>query len=313
MIGQSGTLYLVGTPIGNLEDITLRALRVLRQVDVIAAEDTRTTRVLLRRHNIAGRLLSYHQQSGEKRLNQIVEMLRAGKDVALVSDAGMPGISDPGARLVRACAEMKVPIAVVPGPTAVSAVLAASGLLSKEFIFLGFLPSRPGPRRKVLRRAREQPGASVCFEAPHRLRESLEDMRAVLGDRQAVCARELTKRFEQIVRGRLSELIAHSSEQPPRGEITIVVAGEPTISSQPDLSEALEEVRELVASGLPRSRAVSHVARYRQVPRRALYRAALQDCRPALSEVEGAGVPTPASRQAKRKARTSAHAPLDEG
>jgi 16S rRNA (cytidine1402-2'-O)-methyltransferase len=275
MSTEPGTLYLVGTPIGNLEDVTLRALRVLREVDVIAAEDTRVTRRLLQRHGIEGSLFSYHQHSGEKRLGRVLQMLREGKRIALVSDAGMPGISDPGARLVRACAEAEVPMVVVPGPTAVSAALALSGLLAREFLFLGFLPGRTGERRKALRRAAQQPSVIVWYEAPHRLRESLEDARAVLGDRRGVCARELTKQFEEVVRGRLSDLIAHFSEKQPRGEMTVAVEGTRASLSEADLAEAVEEVRELVEVGLSQSRAVAHVARRRGVPRGRLYRAVL--------------------------------------
>jgi 16S rRNA (cytidine1402-2'-O)-methyltransferase len=272
---EAGVLYLVGTPIGNLEDITLRALRVLSEVDVVAAEDTRVTRGLLARHGLRARLISYHEHSGPRRAAQIVEMLRAGRRVALVSDAGMPGISDPGARLVRACVEAGVAVTVVPGPTAVSAALALSGLPTREFLFLGFLPERAVARQETLRRAAGQPGAIVFFEAPHRLRESLRDVRAVLGDREAACARELTKQFEEVVRGRVSDLVAHFAVREPRGEMTVVLAGAQVEKKAADLSEAVAEVRDLVAAGLSRSRAVAHVARHRGLQRRALYRAAL--------------------------------------
>jgi len=272
MTSRAGLLYLVGTPIGNLEDITLRALRVLREVDLIAAEDTRVTRVLLRHYHIPTPLLSYHQHSPPRRVEQLLTMLRQGKQVALVSDAGMPGISDPGARLVRACADAAIPVAVVPGPTAVSAALALSGIPAGEFLFLGFLPTRARARQQALRRAADWPAALVCFEAPHRLRESLADLCHVLGDRQAACGRELTKRFEEVLRGRLSELARHFSARQPRGELTIVISGAAPGAAPPDLSDALGEARELIAAGLSPSRAAAHVARRRAVPRRALYR-----------------------------------------
>jgi len=275
MATQPGTLYLVGTPIGNLEDITLRALRVLGEADVIAAEDTRVTRALLARHAIRGRMLSYHEHSGRGRLQELLGLLRDGKRVALVSDAGMPGVSDPGAQLVRSCVEAGIPVAVVPGPTAASAALALSGLPTKEYLFLGFLPSRPAARRAALRRAAAHPGAIICFEAPHRLRQSLEDIHAVLGDREATCARELTKRFEEAVRGPVAQLIAHFTAHEPRGEFTIVISGAPVESGEADIGAAREEAQELMRAGLSPSRAAAHVARRRGLPRGALYRALL--------------------------------------
>ena len=270
MSSKPGTLYVVGTPIGNLEDVTLRALRVLAEVDLIAAEDTRVTRRLTRRHNIDTPLMSCHQHTGERRLAGLVRMLQDGKSIALVSDAGMPGFSDPGVKLVAACAESGIPVVVVPGPTASSAALAASGLSGREHVFVGFLPARGGERRGALERAADQGGALVFYEAPHRLLESLEDMRVVLGDRKAVCARELTKRFEEVVRGRLSELIDHFSEAGPRGEFTVVVEGAPP-AVESDFDDAVKEVDELVDAGLSQSRAIAHVARRRGLPRNALY------------------------------------------
>jgi 16S rRNA (cytidine1402-2'-O)-methyltransferase len=271
-----GTLYLVGTPIGNLEDITLRALRVLRDVELIAAEDTRVTRRLLQHYEIEKPMLSYHEHSRPGRLRELLKLLGRGKRVALVSDAGMPGVSDPGARLVRACAEDQIPVVVVPGATAAGAALSLSGLSDREFLLVGFLPSRAGARRKALRQAGEQGSAIVCFEAPHRLRESLADIRVVLGDREAICARELTKRFEEVVRGRVSDVIAYFAENEPRGEMTIVIAGARPESAEAGVGEGLKEVRELVAGGLSRSRAVAHVSKWRGVPRKTLYRAALE-------------------------------------
>ncbi len=272
MSAKPGTLYVVGTPIGNLEDITLRALRVLQEVDVIAAEDTRLTRKLAARHKIDTPLMSYHQHSGEKRGREILDMLRRGKSVALVSDAGMPGFSDPGAELVRACVEGGMPVMVVPGPTASSAALAISGLLSREFTFLGFLPARRGERRKALERVAGQQGALVFYEAPHRVVPSLEDMLAVLGDREAMCARELTKRFEEMARGKLSELRDRFAADKPRGEFTLVVAGAGR-AEEADLTAARREVEELVEAGLSRSKAAAHVARRTGLPRSRLYRA----------------------------------------
>jgi 16S rRNA (cytidine1402-2'-O)-methyltransferase len=275
--GKTGVLHLVGSPIGNLEDVTLRALRVLGEVDLIVAEDTRVARKLLARHGISAKVLSYHEHSRRKRLDEILEKLRSGRDVAVVSDAGMPGISDPGAQLVQSCVEAGVPVAVVPGPTAVSSALAVSGMRAQEFLFLGFLPSRRNERRRRLQEALPHEGPIVCYEAPHRIRESLEDMQEVLGDRRAVCARELTKRFEEVLRGTLSELVERFAEVEPRGEFTVVVEGAPHQDAAIDVPDAVAEVDELVEAGLPRSRAVAHVARRRGLPRNTLYRAALRE------------------------------------
>ena len=275
MSTQCGTLYLVGTPIGNLEDVTLRAVRVLRDVDAIAAEDTRVTRRLTKRHDIGTPLISYHQHSGKKRADEILGMLRDGKDVALVCDAGMPGFSDPGVRLVAACVSEGIPVVVVPGPTAASAALAVSGFSGREHLFVGFLPTKRGERRKALARVADQRGALVFYEAPHRLLASLREMREVLGDRQAACARELTKRFEEVVRGSLSELVEHLLQVQPRGEFTVVVEGAAG-EAEVDLTGAVAEVEELMDAGLSRSRAVAHVASHRGVPRSGLYRAVVQ-------------------------------------
>jgi len=271
-----GTLYLVGTPIGNLEDISLRAQRVLGEVEVIAAEDTRETRKLLAHYQIRTRLLSYHAHSRAQRREEILALLRAGKSVAVVSDAGMPGISDPGAELVRDCRAAGLPVVAIPGPTAVTTALALSGFLAEEYLFLGFLPSRANLRRQVLPRALTHPGTIVCYEVPHRLIESLADMREVLGDRTALCARELTKKFEEVVPGRLSELIAHFTAHAPRGEMTVVVEGAPVDKQAGDLAAGVAEVGELVAAGTTPSRAVAHVAKWRGLPRRALYQAVLE-------------------------------------
>ncbi len=272
---MTGTLYIVGTPIGNLEDITLRALKILREVEVIAAEDTRVTQTLLRRHAIETPLISYHQHSGEKRFNEILEMLKEGKSIALVSDAGMPGFSDPGARLVAMVAEAGIDIVVVPGPTASSAALAASGISGREHLFLGFLPSKQSARQKALAEVVSFRGALVMYEAPHRVLETLIDLRAVFGERQAVCGRELTKKFEELKRGSISELIAHFSKVEPRGEFTIVVSGA-TEKREPELVEVVAEVRDLQEAGLSLSRAVAHVAKYRGVPRNKLYKSIVE-------------------------------------
>ncbi|HEY8475831.1 MAG TPA: 16S rRNA (cytidine(1402)-2'-O)-methyltransferase [Chloroflexota bacterium] len=219
-----GALYLVGTPIGNLEDITLRALRVLREVDLIAAEDTRTTQKLLRHYDIATRLTSFHDFTGPRKLRRLIDFLREA-DVALVSEAGMPAISDPGFPLVRAAVDAGFRVVPIPGPSAIVAALAASGLPTHSFLYLGFLPRKPGPRRRLLAARVTEPATLVAFESPHRLLATLEDVLIVLGDRPIAVARELTKVHEEFLRGRVSDILDHFHATPPRGEFTLVIGG----------------------------------------------------------------------------------------
>jgi 16S rRNA (cytidine1402-2'-O)-methyltransferase len=219
-----GTLYLVGTPIGNLEDVTLRALRVLGEVSVIAAEDTRTTRKLLSHYDIHTPLTSFHDFSGPAKVRRLLAQL-ADADVALVSEAGMPGLSDPGFPLVQAALANGVPVTAVPGPSAVVCAVVLSGLPTHTFLYLGFLPRKAGPRRKALMRVAAQPDTLVMYESPHRLVAALRDVEDVLGPRRVAVARELTKRFEDIVRGPIDEVRAQFERTTPRGEFTIVVAG----------------------------------------------------------------------------------------
>jgi 16S rRNA (cytidine1402-2'-O)-methyltransferase len=226
-----GTLYVVGTPIGNLEDLTLRAARLLREVDLIAAEDTRTTRTLLRAHEISTPLTSFHEFSGPEKVRRLVERL-ADQDVALVSDAGTPGISDPGYPLIRAAIEAGCPVVPIPGPSAILAALIASGLPMHAFHFVGFLPRKSGERRRAFEALAEEDATLVAFESPHRLIASLRDALAVLGDRPMAAARELTKKFEEIVRGTVSEVLARFIQEPPRGELTLVFAGRSRRSGQ---------------------------------------------------------------------------------
>ncbi|HZU06559.1 MAG TPA: 16S rRNA (cytidine(1402)-2'-O)-methyltransferase [Chloroflexota bacterium] len=219
-----GTLYLVGTPIGNLEDITLRALRVLREVGLIAAEDTRTTRKLLSHYDIHTPLTSYHDFSGPGKIRFLLAKL-AEMDVALVSEAGMPGLSDPGYPLVRAALEAGVHVTTVPGPTALVTALVLSGLPTHTCHYLGFLPRKPGARRRLLARVAAEPDTLVMYESPHRLVAALRDIEAVLGARPMAAARELTKRFEEVVRGTVREVREHFERVAPRGEFTLVVGG----------------------------------------------------------------------------------------
>ena len=218
-------LYVVATPIGNLEDVTLRALRVLREVDVIAAEDTRRTRKLLARYEIHTPLTSYHEGNERAKAEALAQRLEAGESVALVSDAGTPTISDPGYRLVRAAADKGLPVTPVPGASAAVAALSVCGLATDRFVFQGFLPSRRGRRKEKLQELREDPRTAVYYEAPRRVRDTLSDMREVLGDRAALVGRELTKAHEELLRGTLSELAERLDRDAPRGEFVIVVAG----------------------------------------------------------------------------------------
>lgn len=217
-----GTLYLVATPIGNLEDITLRALRILSEVGLIAAEDTRTTRKLLTRHGIKARLASYHQFSGEGRTRALLNVLQ-DDDVALVSEAGMPTISDPGYPLVRTALDHGFPVTAIPGPSAVVTALAVSGLPTHQFVYLGFLPRKPGERRRMLASLQGEERTAVAFESPHRMRRMLEDLNNVLPERPLALCRELTKVYEEVYRGDAASALEHFVQ--PRGEFTVVIGG----------------------------------------------------------------------------------------
>ena len=219
-----GTLYLVATPIGNLADITHRALQILKDVDLIACEDTRHTRKLLQHYGIDTKTISYHEHNEQQRAAELIDQLKQGKDIAVVSDAGTPSISDPGFRLVRAAIENEVGVVPVPGPSALISALITAGLPTDEFFFAGFLPARSNARRTRLSELRSIPGTLIFYEAPHRLAATLTDVFEILGEREAVVARELTKVHEEIRRGRLSELATHySHEQNARGEIVVLI------------------------------------------------------------------------------------------
>jgi 16S rRNA (cytidine1402-2'-O)-methyltransferase len=221
---SSGTLYLVATPIGNLADITHRALQVLKDVDLIACEDTRHTHKLLQHYGITTKTISYHEHNEQQRATELLELLQQGRDVAVVSDAGTPSISDPGFRLVRAAIEAAVQVVPVPGPSALISALVAAGLPTDEFFFAGFLPPRSNARRTRLNELRSVPGTLIFYEAPHRLATTLKDAYETLGEREAVVARELTKLHEEIKRGRLSDLAQHyANEENARGEIVVLI------------------------------------------------------------------------------------------
>ena len=272
-----GVLYVVATPIGNLEDITLRALRVLREVQLIAAEDTRTTAKLLTRYDIHTPMISFFEHNELVRQEEILHALET-QDVALVSEAGMPTISDPGYRLVQAVIAAGIPVQVVPGPSAVLAALAISGLPTDSFVFLGFLPRRRTARQRMLASIRAEPRTIVCFEAPHRLVAALEDIYAMCGDRQLVVACELTKKYEEIWRGTVHDALLHFRQAAPRGEFTLVFAGAPDSEATAwEESQVRQVLSEMIRRGLSRRDAASQVAKMARWPRRAVYRLAVQE------------------------------------
>jgi 16S rRNA (cytidine1402-2'-O)-methyltransferase len=277
MSQTKGTLYLVATPIGNLEDVTRRALRVLAEADVVACEDTRRTRSLLEHFGIRARTVSYHEHNERERAEELARMIEEGADVALVSDAGTPGINDPGFRLVRACVERDLRVVPVPGPSAFVAALTASGLPTDEFYFGGFLPSRTHARRERLATVRALRATLVFYETPHRIAQALADAREVLGEREAAVARELTKIHEEIARGRLGELAARFSiEGSARGEMVIVIDRE-MIEEEGDAVAATaasvaERVAALEAEGLGPRAALKRAARDLGLTRDEAYR-----------------------------------------
>jgi 16S rRNA (cytidine1402-2'-O)-methyltransferase len=274
---MSGRLVVCPTPIGNLEDITLRVLAALREADVVACEDTRRTRVLLDRYGVKARLVSYHEHNERARAAELVEKMRVGAVVALVSDAGMPLVSDPGYLLVRACVAAGLPVEVLPGPSAAITALVASGLPADEWHFHGFLPRKKGELRKVLAgdssTTAGHPSTLVAFESPRRLPATLALLAEQDPERQAAVCRELTKAHEEIVRGTAAELAARYADNPPKGEIVLVIA--PPSAAEPNSPDpsALDAVRQLVAAGAHPRKAATVVASLTGTSANALYRA----------------------------------------
>lgn len=270
-------LYVCPTPIGNLEDITLRVLRVLQEVDLILAEDTRHTGQLLRHFQISRPLESLHEHNEEEKTARILQMLEAGQEIALVSDAGMPGISDPGGFLIQAVLKAGLPMEVLPGANAALVGFLQSGFLSPHFLFYGFLPRRKQDRRKALEELKDLPYPLIFYEAPHRLRAMLADLLEVLGDRRISISRELTKRFEETLRGSVSELLHHFSEESPRGEFVVTVAGaekqEEAEIREDDILLALEQ---LISSGVKRRTAVNQVCERYRLPKNQVYQLSLR-------------------------------------
>jgi 16S rRNA (cytidine1402-2'-O)-methyltransferase len=265
-------LVVCATPIGNLEDITLRVLAELRAADVVLCEDTRHTRGLLERHGIQARLLSYHEHNEASRTSELLPRLQAGERIALVSDAGMPGVSDPGARIVRAALDAGVEVTVLPGPSAVETALIASGLVGQRYQFLGFLPRGAKALAGLWEELSAWRWPTVAFESPGRLPATLRSLAGADAERPVAVCRELTKHFEEIARGTAAEL-AEQFAQPPKGEITLVIG--PAPARDVDEAAALAAVAELVEAGLPRKRAAELVARLTGAARNRLYRGSL--------------------------------------
>ena len=266
-------LSVCATPIGNLEDVTLRVLRELAEADVVLCEDTRHTRGLLDRHGVKARLQSYHRHNEAARVAELLPRLEAGERVALVSDAGLPGVNDPGARLIAAALEAGVPVTVLPGASAVETALVASGLAGERFQFLGYLPRGERALATLWAELGRWPHPAVAFESPRRLPTTLRSLAAAHPERRVAVCRELTKRFEEVVRGSALEL-AERYLEPPKGEITLVV-GPPTDVAPVDDGEAVAAVAELVGAGVPRRQAADLVARLTGASRNALYRDSL--------------------------------------
>ncbi|MEN3342946.1 MAG: rRNA (cytidine1402-2-O)-methyltransferase [Actinomycetota bacterium] len=267
-------LAVCATPIGNLDDVTLRVLAELRGADVVLCEDTRHTRRLLERHGISARLLSYHDHNEAARTAELLPRLAEGERMALVSDAGLPGVSDPGARLVRAALEAGLPVTVLPGPSAVETALVASGLVAQRYQFLGFLPRGEKALAGLWQELRAWPWPTVAFESPQRLPRTLRSLGAAAPDVAVAVCRELTKRFEEVARGTATE-VAQRFADPPKGEITLVVAPAATPAPETGEDEALAAVTELVEAGVPRRRAAGIVAGLTGLPRNRLYRGSL--------------------------------------
>jgi len=274
-----GTLYIVATPIGNLEDITLRALRILKEVNLIAAEDTRRTKILLSHYGIETPLTSYHDHNERTKAPALLARLEKGEKIALVSDAGTPTLSDPGYRLVRGAVKGGIDVVPIPGASAVTAVLSASGLPGDRFVFEGFLSAKKRERRERLQRLREETRTLVFYEAPHRLKEFLHDLVEILGDREVVLAREVTKVYEEFIRGRLSVVSAEISHRELRGEITVVVGGVEQDRHQDrhrDKDVLSAEIQRLKEKGLRVKEIAEVLGEKFSCPKREIYRLALE-------------------------------------
>lgn len=272
---MSGALYIVPTPIGNLEDVTFRAVRVLKEVDLIAAEDTRHTQVLLSHYGIRTRVTSYHEHNERSKARELVEQLREGTSIALLTDAGTPMISDPGYRLVIETIRAGVQVIPLPGPSAVTAALSAAGLPTDRFGFEGFLPAKKSERRSALELLKEDTRTLILYEAPHRLKQTLADMAEIFGNRQVAIGREISKVHEEFLRGAIREILAQLEQQKVRGEITLIVQG--ASSGAPVSEEAvIREIRQLAENGMRVKEISELVGAHHGISKREVYRLALR-------------------------------------
>ncbi len=276
---QKGTLYLCATPIGNLEDITLRVLRILKECDLIAAEDTRHTRKLLAHFDIHTSITSYHAHNKESKGKQLLKKLQQGLNIALVTDAGMPGISDPGYDLVKLALENNIAVVPLPGANAAITALVVSGLPTAKFVFEGFLPTNKKLRRKQLKKISTETRTLVFYESPHRLKDTLSDLLEFFGERQIAVARELTKKHEEVYRGTLTDACEYFARQTVRGEFTLVVAGcqaeELAEQTEVDEQTIAAHVKQCMLQGMDKKQAIKEVAKIRGIPKRDVYKEVL--------------------------------------
>jgi len=270
---EAGKLYLCATPIGNLEDITYRSVRTLKEVDLVAAEDTRQTLKLFNHYEITTSITSYHKFNIKQKTSFLIEKLKEGFNIAVVSDAGLPGISDPGTELVSEAIKNDINVIPIPGPSAVTTALVASGLNTNEFSFHGFLPSKKNLRKQFLTRHMDHAHTLIFYESPHRLIEALEDIQEIYGERVVCIARELTKKFEEFTRATPDQLIEYYKEKGVKGEITLIVSGaeKQLLEEKLDMADLLKQVQNLVEDGLHKKEALKSIAKKYNVPKRELY------------------------------------------
>jgi len=274
---QQGTLLVCPTPIGNLQDITLRVLDTLKKVDLIAAEDTRHSRKLLNHYDISTPLLSYHEHNERKRIGELLDRLKEGKNVALISDAGMPGISDPGHVLIRKCYEEDIKVDVLPGANAALTALVLSGMPTDSFVYLGFLPTGRSERRKILEKASTLSHTLIFYEAPHKLIRTLQDIQEIMGNRQAVVTRELTKIHQNVHRGEVSLLVEEFKTTPPKGECCLLVEAYEEKIERGEPSLWLRDMKQVVLEGKEKKEAMKIVAKKYGISRRDVYKASLDE------------------------------------
>ena len=263
-------LYLVGTPIGNFDDMTFRAVDILKKVDLIAAEDTRNTLNLMNHFDIKTKLTSYHEHNKASKGQQLLNILLEGKDIAVVTDAGMPAISDPGEDIVKMCIENNIEITTVPGPTAFVSALVMSGLPTKGVVFEGFLSAKNSERDKRLQELKDYKETIIFYEAPHKLLRTLEHIKTVFGDREMSVSREITKKFEETIRGKISDIIEHYTLSNPRGEFVLVINGAEE-KEEVYIMSVIDHVNLLISEGMDKKNAIAEVAKLRKIPKRIVY------------------------------------------